>query len=831
MLKKGITTMIAAALLISAYIPCYAEDFVQLSESSFITDDKYTKENRVTANFVQEVWPQEIDTISAEITAEFYDKDRNICCILALYNAEGKLVSVETENRNVFANGVQEFQIECENAKNADTAKLMVWDMDSLEPLRQEKTLEKIKNAQTIFLDPVNGNDANDGSFDKPYQTLLEASKAVRRKKYDLGPNDDKIYVILKNGEYFMDSELALGTSGGGNEDYSVIYTALETHKAVLTGAVDIDGFTLWDESKNIYRAEVGTEIDSRQLFANGIRCVRARRDELPEGFSFQDGVMTAAETEFLNFKHIEDLEFSFEVHWMHDRCRVDSIDDMGDGRIRFNMREPVWKQMISKKYFDSTGPTYMENAYEFIDEGGEWYLDTHEGYLYYKPRSFEDMETTRFTMPVTENFITISSSSSPVKNIDFRGIEFTQSTWMYPTTNGGLCINQNESYRIGSGTDTAFMEGVVKLNNIDNINFYNCKFSKLGRTALKMVNGVKNCNIIGNEFCDLSAGALSVGGVSEFEENPDNVSLLVENVKVENNFIHGIAVDIKSSAAVSAGFPTFTRIGNNEIYDTGYSGMHTGWGWGETLTSPTKNFEISNNYIHRILNDKIYDGGAVYMLGGTGGTSDNLNKLTENYVEDIRMPFGALYPDEGSSYWEISNNVVDLSKQPVWYPDGNPIASRWTHIHINTINHIVYGTNYSTTSNHENSGTDISYQAPQVYRDANWPTAALDIIERSGIEPEYEDNFPKRLEEFYDSGEIAVHAGDEVPLYVTPTTSKGKYYNADKFDCYASISDDGVLEVRDGKIYALEKGVTEIKLTAVENNMIKEHTLKIVVN
>ena len=116
--------------------------------------------------------------------------------------------------------------------------------------------------------------------------------------------------------------------------------------------------------------------------------------------------------------------------------------------------------------------------------------------------------------MPVKEDFVKLSSVSSPIKNIDFRGLEFTQSTWMFPSINGGLCINQNEYYRTGS--NNVPMEGVIELKNTENVNFYNCKFSKLGRTALKMINGARNCTISGNEFCDLSAGALSVGGVTD---------------------------------------------------------------------------------------------------------------------------------------------------------------------------------------------------------------------------------------------------------------------------------------------------------------------------
>ena len=47
---------------------------------------------------------------------------------------------------------------------------------------------------------------------------------------------------------------------------------------------------------------------------------------------------------------------------------------------------------------------------------------------------------------------------------------------------------------------------------NGTNIDFKNCNFSKLGTTALKMIGGVSDCDIVGNEFYDNSAGAIVLG-------------------------------------------------------------------------------------------------------------------------------------------------------------------------------------------------------------------------------------------------------------------------------------------------------------------------------
>ncbi len=810
---------------------CFAVTHTVLTQENFSTTGVYEKENRYIANFIQEVWPDELETISAEFVSENYEKIQNISYVLSLYNDSNQLVSISVENSVLPTNKTEKISVTANNATSADYAKLYVWDSTSAKPLRTEKELHKIKDAITLFLDPITGNDANDGSFLSPLKTLETARRQVRRKKYELSEGQNAIYVILKNGEYFMDQALTLSTNDGGSDTFTLIFSALERQKAIITGSKAIDNFTLYDSEKNIFRAAVDVGLQSRHFYVNGVRCLRAARYTPLAGYQFVNDEMICSEKEFLNFKYIEDVEFHFEVNWMHDRCQVSSVTALNDGNIRFNMDNNIWKYLTSKTQYNWVEPTYLENAYEFLDEEGEWYLDSREGFLYYKPRFFENMETARCTVPITEDFITASSLTTPLKNITFRGIHFTETTWLYPMTNNGMSVTQNEAYR-GEDGSQKFMDAVIDVKNTENVSFYNCKFSKMGKTALKLSSGVKNANIIGNEFSDMSAGALSVGGVTDVERNPANTDLAVKNVRVENNFINGAALDIKSTAALSAGFPIDTRIANNEIYNTGYSGIHTGWGWDSTAPAATENFSISNNYIHRILNSMLYDGGAVYMLGHTNGSREKLNQLNGNYVQDILKPFGALYPDQGSSYWQISDNVVDLADQKTWIygaQNQSSMESRWTHIHMNTINHIYYGKNYSTTYNYLNRGTAISYKAPQRYEFANWPPEAKEIIAKSGIQPEYADGFIYGLEAF-DGTDTSVKKNSKLVLEVAPLTSKEKYYNPDKFICYASVSDDGILEIREDGIYATQSGKTTVVLTALENGNLIKHSVTVTV-
>ena len=82
--------------------------------------------------------------------------------------------------------------------------------------------------------------------------------------------------------------------------------------------------------------------------------------------------------------------------------------------------------------------PYYFENAYEFIDVPGEWYLNTTTNELFYKPRSGENMASVSVIAPKVERLVEMKGTvPNPIKNIQFMGISFQHSMWLAPSTTG----------------------------------------------------------------------------------------------------------------------------------------------------------------------------------------------------------------------------------------------------------------------------------------------------------------------------------------------------------------------------------------------------------
>lgn len=218
------------------------------------------------------------------------------------------------------------------------------------------------------------------------------------------------------------------------------------------------------------------------------------------------------------------------------------------------------------------------------------------------------------------------------------------------------------------------------------------CWCTALGADAIQLVNCPRNSNIIGNKIRDISGHAIQLGDINN--PNPRIDKQIVTNLTISNNYIENIATEYWSCAALSGGYLQNTVISHNEISNTPYSGMHIGWGWGIPYSTATKNLIIENNYIHNVMN-KLIDGGAVYLLGGTGGTKENPNIVRQNRLENQHECCAALYTDEGCSFYELSENVIDLSMNVDKPWSRNDLKNGRPFVHLLFYSHLKYEHKY----------------------------------------------------------------------------------------------------------------------------------------
>ncbi|MEW6121072.1 MAG: DUF4114 domain-containing protein [Pseudomonadota bacterium] len=344
---------------------------------------------------------------------------------------------------------------------------------------------------------------------------------------------------------------------------------------------------------------------------------------------------------------------------------------------------------------------TKFINAYQFLDQAGEWYLDQSTGKLYLVTRAGDDPNGHDVQLPVQETLI----SGNGASNLTFDGLSFQYATWLDAAQNGyvsdqaGFHItgSGHEANQIGHFEDVTRTPGNISFTDGTNITFSNNVFAHLGGAALDFAGGAQNNSVLNNVFRDISSSAIQVGGVNAEDARPSTDSGITRNNVIDSNVIQNIGIDYIDVAAIFLGYAQNSRISNNYIADVPWSGISIGWGWGlrdqwlayDPLlgtyvemgsfpgldgalpgqwgfnTTPTimGGNEITGNTITRFL-QKAWDGGAIYTTGFQDGNPFDLGLdgtvIANNYAYDKASYAGGnvFYTDGGSRFLELINNI-----------------------------------------------------------------------------------------------------------------------------------------------------------------------------
>lgn len=587
----------------------------------------------------------------------------------------------------------------------------------------------------TYYVDSVNGSDNNDGlTLGTAFATIEKARDTVRTVN---GNMTGDIYVYIKGGQYTPVTTLTFNESDSGTNGYNVIYQAYNGESPMISGGQEVSGWTLHDANLNIYKASAGGVIETRQLYVNGKRAIRARSNGGLSNSTYNETGHTTTDTFLGTWKNINDMEMVYKSAWTNPRCGVDSITVNGS-QATIVMDQPGWYYARNKGYSSAKNPWYYENAYELLDSEGEWYLDRTGAIdgnaytFYYKPTLSEDMATAEVVAPVLEELMKVEGShiDNPVHNIQFVGITFEHATWLRPNTTLGHPDAQNNIIREYDGSNPSkesVPQAAVTLKIAKSVLFERCTFTRLGSIGLNLFEGSQDNLVRGCEFYDISGNGIMMGHVdwntSEYYM-PSEERLLLKNNDVTNNYIHDIAVEYRSASAIGAAYPVDMDITHNVIENMPYSGIHLGWGW-TAITTCTKNNSISYNYFDGITN-VLPDGGAIYTLGLSSGSSSEQTIITGNYIKNQKNVYAALYQDEGSDYNYVTNNVIENA--PYWV-----LTKQASNI---------YDYNYTNVSGYSNNaGSTITNTV--VVTDGNWPQEALGIMDEAGLQAAYADLLP----------------------------------------------------------------------------------------
>jgi hypothetical protein len=537
------------------------------------------------------------------------------------------------------------------------------------------------------------GSASGAGSESDPFLTLEQARDTIRT---DSSRTQCTIQVNLKGGTYRLSEPLTLDAQDSGGLNAPVIYQAAPGETPVISGARQVTGWTLVDPVLNIWQAQasVDTELMPRQLYVNGVRATRARTVDFPNYY-----IPTSTGYFYLylggsdpqippTWNNPTAVEAVTATQWKMMRCPVSEVILSSD----VIMQNPCWNNAnVFPEPWNFHLLSWLENAYEFLDQPGEWYLDPVTQVLYYIPLSGEDMAAADVELPVLETLVdAVGTVSAPVAYLQFKGLSFEYATWLAPSGSDGYALDQSGFHLVGAdhsanliGHDQNDVEtpGNVRFIYAQNISLSGNTFEHLGAAALSFETGSQNDQIVNNIFTDISSSAIQLGGIQIVDHHPSVAAELTSDNLISNNLVEYTGREFYDTAGIYVGFTTRSTVEHNDINHVPWSGIAIGWGWGmldpgpggfaglpngtpyqwgvwDTPSAAHQN-QIIYNHIQYFL-EKLWDGGAIYSTGFQGTSMGDGQLIAWNVAENKRSAAGGntFYTDGGSRYVTVYQNV-----------------------------------------------------------------------------------------------------------------------------------------------------------------------------
>ncbi len=511
------------------------------------------------------------------------------------------------------------------------------------------------------FYVAVDGDDASPGTAERPFATISAAQDAVR----GLCRNglQQHATVQIGGGTYRLMEPLVFGPNDSGTDEFRVIYAAAPGEKPILSGGRRISG---WRETDTGRWETLIPEVKAgswyfRQLFVNGHRGTRARAPndgffrvdaagpDNRTSFRFQEGDLTPSSRQ-------EDAELVFLSDWSISRVRIKEVNAAARAVTFCDPIGPAAADFYAISGFEPHARYYVENAPEFLDIPGEWYLDRKTGLLTYQPLQGEAIDAVEAVAPVLQRLLTVSgdlATGRPVRNLHFVGLTFAHTEFQLPTRGYAevqACFAEQRPNPLGRWNSFPPQAAVAFVHAV-NCSIDGCEICHTGAAGVGIAGRSRNNQIVGCDVFDIG-----MNGVMVFSEKNNTVS---------DCRIHHCGVVGHGGVGVWVGLTEATAVTRNEISHLPYTGVSVGWKWDHTPT-PCRNNLIAFNHIHHVM-QLLSDGGGIYTLGLQPGTV-----LRGNLIHDISAAAGkeqsnGIFMDQASTGILVEGNgFFRISQAPI---------------------------------------------------------------------------------------------------------------------------------------------------------------------
>ncbi|MFV2065689.1 MAG: hypothetical protein ACC645_01825, partial [Pirellulales bacterium] len=456
---------------------------------------------------------------------------------------------------------------------------------------------QAIEPPQADFYVATTGDDANDGSRDRPFATPVRAQRAVR-SLIAAGLNRN-VTVLLRGGEYMLGEPLRFGPEDSATERYSITYAASPGEQVVLSGGRVLSG---WKKGVGNRWTLFLPEVQAgrwwfRQLFADGERLPRARfpnRGSLLTVESVSADVQTIGFREPLAQADLNDgsAELVMVQNWSISRALIKSSTDDA-----VTTMTPIgWIGHGPATTASPGKPAYLEHAEGFLDQPREWFLDRKRGLLSYLAVPGEDPNAGRFIAPALPLLVQVDGrSAAPVRRIVFRGLTFAHSAWPLPVV--GYSGIQAGHYGAKMGARTYVLPPALRFTYAEGCRLERCRVAHTGATGIGFGAGCRRSVVSGCDLLDIGGNGVMVGWRGGIADSPldcqqGDPSLAADwrrpeqvpvGNEVSNNTIRRCGAVNHGCVGIFAAFCAETNIAHNLVADMPYTGISIGFRWDES--------------------------------------------------------------------------------------------------------------------------------------------------------------------------------------------------------------------------------------------------------
>ncbi len=544
----------------------------------------------------------------------------------------------------------------------------------------------------TLYVSP--GAIGGDGSFEKPYGTIMEAKTAVRSISKS---SNSGITVYLRGGEYRLTSPVEMTNRDSGTASCPITYTNYENEKVVIKGSVPLDTskFTAVESEDVLNRLDESVCDKVLQLDLSTAGLTRENYGELAyPGMHLTVGIPPSTELffgdeamilarypneEYMDIENVVSIgNSSFTLGYSAEHAsHMDRWTTAKDAKLYGYWYWNWADQTLDLASVDAANNTittkqnsyysvasdgnqryYAYNLIEELDMPGEYYIDRDSNILYFYPS--DDFGEKALELSVHKNALFVMNG---VNYTTIKGLHMTQNRGraitMGEVTECNNCCVENCTISYTGGTNGS-SGGLISKGS--NNGFINCNFENVdggvelrGGEKSTLTHGgnyVKNCRFTNfSRFKRTYNPAVLMRGTGQIASNnlifdaPHN-AIMFEGTEhlIQYNEIYDVLKESTDAGAIYCGADVTAR-GNvvkynyvHDIEDIFAESLDTTWCHGVYLDDNFCSADIYGNVFKDI------DGYGVFI----GGGRDNL--ISNNVFYNCTR--GTVYIDQRGE-WE----------------------------------------------------------------------------------------------------------------------------------------------------------------------------------